>query len=432
LSYDEEDEDVVFEHARLGRLEYDGAAWEGSTLELGRFTLCGWNKKHVGEHLWPSYDDDFKRIKPPEGERFGPSAAAPAGWGKRPVKVTIETEDGERPTRIQDQVLAWLIDDQEQIARRIGLAAEEYVRDATRHGYWKWITETLQGDLPRLEELLGRPMGWRSLIEIREVRISDKTRGEDVVVGFDCNCAWDGEHGFGVQLTKDLLVDVGEGTVGWNIYEEPEFIEHPRLGKLEGSIPFWRCRSELPHQFISCGWNTGSVYARLAEARDNRSQLPKSPPPLDLTQAPPKERVWPLEIVFHSNQESGPTEAQFQAIEHLLDHQQPLLVEIAKGHKKYATRLGVPQEMEKLLGAAYGDLEKLLKTVAGWLSLLSFNEIRVTEAVREGSIVIGCACTCGWPFDFYRDTSKSFADLGVLLSEKGVLQVGPQSIIYKL
>jgi len=121
---------------------------------------------------------------------------------------------------MQDKTLVYVMENEDRLLEQISEAANQYLRDGSRHGYWNWITSELGSRLGLFEELLRQPEGWLSLITFREMRISDKTRGKDLVVGFNCNCAWDGEHGFGIQLAKDRLVDVGPGTVGWNIYSE--------------------------------------------------------------------------------------------------------------------------------------------------------------------------------------------------------------------
>ncbi len=147
---------------------------------------------------------------------------------------------------------------------------------------------------------------------------------------------------------------------------------------------------------------------------------------------PPQKRLWPLEVVFESSDEYGPTDLQFQSVEFLLEHQQQLLDAVGKAVKRYAAKTGVPQEMEALLGPAYPELETMLKSGTGWLSLISFQELRVTETRRKGNIVIGCRCRCGWPFDFYRNTNQPDAELGILLAEQGVLRVGPKDLIYEV
>ena len=423
-------------HAQLGSLELADDLWEGSTDKLRRFSGCGWNKEYVDRFLSPSYGHDGKRVEPPLDEAFAPLARPPRGWSKRAMRVTIESKEVEQddvievahPTNAQDAAIAYLLDNEERVLKQIAGAADEFVRN---HDYWEWMREALGDGFGELEKLLRRPSGWLSLIDFREIRISDKTRSGKIVVGFDCNCAWDGEHGWGVQLAEDRLVDVGHGDVGWNIYEEPQFVEHPKLGKLTGSIPFWKCETELLNQFLRCGWNGAEVYFRLTDLRGKRSRLPKKPPPLQLTvEPPPGDQLRPLEIVFESHIESGPTEPQFQAVEFLLRNQKPLLEAIGEAVKKYATKTGVPREMKKLLGPAYPDLEKLLASGNGWLSLIEFQEVRVTDTLRKGSIVIGFGCNCNWPFDFYRNTNKPSADVGILLTENGLLRVGPEEIIY--
>ncbi len=254
----------ILEHSKLGVFEYADNLWEGSDVKLRRLRRRGWNRHSVSRFLSPSYDETGKRIVPSPGEAFAPSARPPHGWKPPAARLVIEADEAEPPNKKQEAAVAYLLDNQGPVLRQIAAAAEEFVR---HHDYWEWMRETLGDEFGRLEKLLSRASGWLSVIDFREIRISDKTRREHIVVGFDCHCAWDGEHGWGIQLARDRVVETGYGDVGWNISKEPEFVEHPRLGKLEGSVPYWRCKTELLDQFIRCGWNEAEVGSRLAKAR---------------------------------------------------------------------------------------------------------------------------------------------------------------------
>ncbi len=234
-----DDGSMEFEHPLLGKLAGGGETWEGETDRLRKFSACGWNEPHVSAHLHPGYNDAGKRVKPPAGEKFAPKAKPPKAKAKT-IEFVIECEEGMPPTEAQNRAIEHLFQNEGQLLAMIAVAVRKHVeksdiwegrethlwpihsevrKHVEKSDFWEWMLRALGDQFPKLSKLLDQATGWLSLIDIRSIRVSNKTRKGKIVIGCDCNCVWDEEHGLGFQFTEDRVIKVGHGTVGWNIYD---------------------------------------------------------------------------------------------------------------------------------------------------------------------------------------------------------------------
>ncbi|NNJ26697.1 SUKH-4 family immunity protein [Alienimonas chondri] len=204
---------ALWEHAKLGQV----VDWTVETDRLRRFSRCGWNKRHVGEHLHPTFADGGRPLRPPAGERFRPTRRPRRSFEPQPIELEIQLPEGaSEPSPAQTAALDTLFRQEMAILEAIG---RSFQLDLRRGNLRDGAERQLGADADSLFALLDDPALVLSLVRFKKILVSPHTRGEIAVIGADGDCALDDEHGFGVQFAGNHVFEIGHATVGWSIYE---------------------------------------------------------------------------------------------------------------------------------------------------------------------------------------------------------------------
>lgn len=117
------------------------------------------------------------------------------------LSVNVDEED---PEIHEEQIRAYnyLIDNQEQIINAIlSCLYDRYpeIKGADENG------EEGEEYLPEVKDI----SDLKPLIELYHVHIIDVFKNGIAYIGYEFNCTWDEEHGLGVMMFKDRIVDIG-------------------------------------------------------------------------------------------------------------------------------------------------------------------------------------------------------------------------------
>ncbi len=204
-------------HPRLGlfRWDEDRRGWWGTLTPLRKLSQFGWNLERYRKAASPPSDSEGRPLPGQPPARFLPRPPRRKD-SRGPIRIFIESRDKNPPGKRQQAAIDFLLDSEERIVERILKAVRQSVD--RRGEEVRWMAEELGKAFSKLAPLLGDDEGWASLIDFTEVTVSRDGTGPCARLGYQGACAWDMEHGLGVQMAKDRVLRVGHSDVGWQFY----------------------------------------------------------------------------------------------------------------------------------------------------------------------------------------------------------------------
>jgi Domain of unknown function (DUF6985) len=144
---------------------------------------------------------------------FIPCRQTPHGKGKAPTTFDLyvqseEAEEPPEPSPAQVRAFEFFVDHEESICRKvIDAVFRWYCRRRTQDR--KWFEDEECPEIHASDEL-------RDLMEFHSLRVrNDRYRGT-ALVGFSFGCKWDDEHGLGVLVHRQTIVDVGGADIAFS------------------------------------------------------------------------------------------------------------------------------------------------------------------------------------------------------------------------
>lgn len=129
------------------------------------------------------------------------------------VCVSVTPHDAEKsrmPSQAQSLAYAYQMDSNKQVMVSVLAALRPYY-DKMRPRYREFLGGEFEGSMPAVtnaEDL-------RGLIFMQHVHVHPWTKDGKTYVGLQFGCTWDKEHGLGVMMHQDRVVDIGEAAVSF-------------------------------------------------------------------------------------------------------------------------------------------------------------------------------------------------------------------------
>lgn len=191
-------------HEVFGELTHDEAAGAWETVDLIP-AFASFGQQLIHGH-GPSPDADPEELD----EQFDRRAELFAE-GRFPI--TLHDLDGEGPSDAQAEAYRYFIENEATVGDAVitALLRDYQERWEERRGQMEpyWPEDELDAALPKLAS----SGGLRNLIRLERVEIHEAEEDGCAYVGLAFECSWDEDHGIGVRLCRDQVVEIGESGV---------------------------------------------------------------------------------------------------------------------------------------------------------------------------------------------------------------------------
>ncbi|MBQ4822109.1 hypothetical protein [Aquimarina sp. MMG016] len=153
-------------------------------------------------------EERFEKIK--EFRETGTYSMAKTVDSDGIIGIHIEEYDFEKPQEFQKKALEYFNNNQTDVLNALCLGIIEY--------YPKLMKVY---DITEFDEEFGFPKiqnidDVKKVIGIGNIHILDDKKDELSYVGFECGCPWDEEHGLGIIMHKERVIDVGAADIAFS------------------------------------------------------------------------------------------------------------------------------------------------------------------------------------------------------------------------
>lgn len=122
------------------------------------------------------------------------------------VTLVYPGEESEPLTAADLANLRWFLDHQDTVSQAaLRALAEAYPKLRAEYGFDDDDDPEAQEYMPRVDD----PEGLRALVGLHTVHLHRTTRDGIPYVGFELGCTWDDEHGVGILVHGERVVDLG-------------------------------------------------------------------------------------------------------------------------------------------------------------------------------------------------------------------------------
>lgn len=126
------------------------------------------------------------------------------------LSVTPCDEESKIPSDAQTQAYAYHVESAKEVMIAVLTALRPYY-ESMRPRYREFLGEEFETRMPALTDA----EDLRGLIFLQHVHVHPWTKDGKAYVGLQFGCAWDQEHGLGVMMNQNRVVDLGEAAVSF-------------------------------------------------------------------------------------------------------------------------------------------------------------------------------------------------------------------------
>ncbi|XRE44881.1 hypothetical protein ACIVBQ_003085 [Tenacibaculum discolor] len=153
-------------------------------------------------------EEEFQKIK--EFRETGLYSSAKPNDSDGYVGIYVQEYDFDEPQGFQKNAINYFYENQEKVLNSIcnGII-EHYPKLMEIYSVEEYDDEYGFPELKSIEDV-------KRIIGIGNIHILDDQKDDYSYLGFECGCPWDEEHGLGIIIHKERVIDVGSADISFS------------------------------------------------------------------------------------------------------------------------------------------------------------------------------------------------------------------------